>query len=313
MPCRVAIRSALAVTEEVPEAAKSSLGYLARIPEKNSERDLHTLTSRFKLALPIPLSEFTVCNEPFQYVKMSNWAKFLLERNLWHHLAGVDSPDAERCETVWSEFWATFRHTRPNHEIFASQHVDLKRCCCLLLHGDEGRSAKKLPILISAAHSILGYGIRSSNARFSKDMHKLNYKKTHGSHGSCLEFCRNMPMVWKVRTQTFTMPCFKWLLTIYGHCLRKAWSVHWMAKGISFAPSMLWGIGHSYKSAASCNAASTMLRSTPTVQAYQRGFVIGALLIDPMYHGRTLNLMNLHGMPLWTQSFLSVTTACRMS
>ena len=177
MPCRVAIRSAKAVTEEVPEALESSLGSLAALPEKNSERDFHKLTGKFKLSIPLPLSAFKVGNESFNYLKMSHWAKFLLERNLWHHLSGLETPNDEKCKLVWRDFWAKFKKLKPGHEVFQSPHVDLERCCGLLLHGDEGRSARKSAILILAAHSIVGYGIRTSSEQFKNSLLKLNYKR----------------------------------------------------------------------------------------------------------------------------------------
>lgn len=173
----MAIRTADAVRQEVPEVAKSSLGHLARIPEKNSERDLHRLTSKFNLTLPIPLSEFRVGNQSFHYLKMSDWIRFLLERNLWHHLAGLDAPNAEKCQQSWLGFWARFRKVRPKHEVFQFPGKDLSRCCAFLLHGDEGRSVRKSAILVLAAHSILGYGIRTSSSACEKDLHRLNYKR----------------------------------------------------------------------------------------------------------------------------------------
>ena len=42
--------------------------------------------------------------------------------------------------------------------------------CALLLHGDEGRSLKKSPILCVSTHSILGYGLSTS-----KTSQNLNY------------------------------------------------------------------------------------------------------------------------------------------
>ena len=176
VPCRVAIRSADAVIQEVPEAKKTSLWNLARIPEKNSERDVHRLSSKFDLAIPIPLSQFTVGRETFHYLKMSDWVRFLLERNLWHHLAGLEEPNAEKCRESWLGFWQRFRKIRLKHEVFEFPEKDLSRCCGLLLHGDEGRSARKSAILVLAAHSILGYGIRSSSHQCKSELHKLNYK-----------------------------------------------------------------------------------------------------------------------------------------
>lgn len=179
MPCAVAVRTAKAVTLEVPEAASSSLGNLARIQEKNSERDVHRLTSRFNLSLPINISKFKVGRgEEIQYLKMSAWAQFLLSRNLWHHLCGLDAPNMEKCCGIWSVFWERFKRLRPQHEIFQRPNFDYSRCCGLILHGDEGRSLRKSAILILATHSIMGYGIRTSSKTSKSDFQRLNYQKS---------------------------------------------------------------------------------------------------------------------------------------
>lgn len=164
--------------EEVPQAASSSLGNLGRINENNSERDVHRLTKKFSLTLPIPLSQFKIGGEMIAYIKMSSWAKFLLSQNLWHHLAGLSAPNMQKCQHSWVTFWERFRQVRPDHEIYSRPGFDFSRCCCLLLHGDEGRSLRKKTILIMSAHSILGYGIRTSHQSNKREIHKLNYQKS---------------------------------------------------------------------------------------------------------------------------------------
>lgn len=177
----MAIRTARAVTEEVREVAQSSVGNLARVRENNSERDVHKLADKFKLTLPIPLSLFKAGDKTIHYVKMSNWASFLLSFNLWHHLCGLGSPDMGKCGHIWTTFWEQFQQTNPGHEVFSRDGrdgFDLSRCCGLLLHGDEGRTLRKQAILILSCHSILGYGIRTSCSTRKKDIHKLNYLKS---------------------------------------------------------------------------------------------------------------------------------------
>ena len=174
----MAVRTAKAVTEEVPEVAQSSIGRLATIPEKNSERDVQRLASRFKLTLPVPLSTFKVGRQTIHYIKMTDWAKFLLSQNLWHHLTGLDKPDAEKCEMSWSLFWKRYREYQPSHDIFQRPNFDFSRCCGLMLHGDEGRGLRKTAVLVLAAHSILGYGIRTSPQKRKEFLHKLNYTKS---------------------------------------------------------------------------------------------------------------------------------------
>ena len=107
---------------------------------------------------------------------MSDWAKFLLSKNLWHHLAGLSEADDQRCGDIWEEYWRRFRVINPNHDVFKSK-CDLRRTCALIIHGDEGRSQKKAPIMVIAAHSILGYGISSAKKRQEWIQMRLNYEK----------------------------------------------------------------------------------------------------------------------------------------
>ena len=139
VPCAVAVRAARAVTDEIPSAKHTSLGSLARIPEGNCERDTHRLAKKYKLTLPIKRSTMRVAGENIQFLKMSSWAHFLMEKNLWHHLAGLKAPDHDRCEAIWSLFWQRFKAICPGHDIFNRPDHDLSRTCALLVHGDEGR------------------------------------------------------------------------------------------------------------------------------------------------------------------------------
>ena len=180
VPWRVAIRTARSITEEVPEARHSSVGAFARLHEANSERDTHRMTNKFKLTLPIPLSKGRVGGQVIDFLKMSSWARFLVDKHLWHQLCGLEAPDEDRCVAIWSEFWKRFQAICPGHEVFQKKTEEQRsRTCALLLHGDEGRSARKAPILVVSTHSALGHGISTAdNAKEDRNYTtmKLNYK-----------------------------------------------------------------------------------------------------------------------------------------
>ena len=152
---------------------------MARLSESNAERDTHRLTKKFKLTVPVPLTSLMVGKLQVPFLKMSSWANFLMENNLFHHLTGLKSPDHDRCCRIWSEFWARYRAVCPDHDVFKRNDIDLQRTIGLLLHGDEGTSAKKLPILVLATHSVLGYGIRTAKTTCPEPYVslKLNYEQ----------------------------------------------------------------------------------------------------------------------------------------
>jgi len=169
----VAIRNAQAFVEEVPEAASSSIADLASCSQFHSERDTHRLTKRFQLSLDIPISEMLVGDVNLPFLKMSDWAKFFVSHGLWYHLAGMKKP-SEDTKTIWQRFWGRYRAVNPKHEVFSRKDLDLGNTCGYMIHGDEGRSQEKAPILVVAAHSVLGFGLRTST--FPHDDLKLNYE-----------------------------------------------------------------------------------------------------------------------------------------
>lgn len=176
----MAIRTAKAVIEEVPEASTSSLGALAACTETNSERDLHRLTRKYNLTLPIQISEAGVGETFIPYFKFSDWAKWLLSLNMWHVLCGLHRADTNKCRKRWTDFWLHYRDLYPNHHIFG-EHRDLSRTCGLLIHGDEGRSVGKTAIMVVSVHSILGFGLASAGRKrdrkeFGAGGMFLNYK-----------------------------------------------------------------------------------------------------------------------------------------
>lgn len=178
-PCAVAIRTARAVVKEVPAVGRSSVGALARCHLTSSERDTGRVTKRFGLKLPIPLSKTRVGVEWIRFIQMTDWAKFILQSHLWHRLCGLSSPDEKQCSEIWTSFWKRYKEIDPNHSIFKRKGHDFARTCALLLHCDEGRSLKKSPLMVIAAHSILGFGLStsSSNLKNKYRAQKLNYEQ----------------------------------------------------------------------------------------------------------------------------------------
>ena len=129
VPCSVAIRTAQAMVQEVPEAAHSSISSLAQCGESHSERDTHRLANRFRLSVNIPISTMKVGEVLMPYLKMSHWAQFLISQGLWHHLAGLKQRDPERTAAIWRTFWDRYRCINPNHEIYKRTGLDLGSVC----------------------------------------------------------------------------------------------------------------------------------------------------------------------------------------
>lgn len=174
----MAIRTARAITKEVPAAASASIGSLARCNDKNPERDAHRLAQKYKLTLGIPLSTLKATTGLIHYLKMTAWASFVMMHNLWHNLAGLKEPDHDRCRAIWTLFWDRYREIDPQHEIFSRKDINLAQTCAYLFHGDEGRSLKKSPIMILSAHSALGHGIRTAKKTDDYAFNRLNFEQS---------------------------------------------------------------------------------------------------------------------------------------
>jgi hypothetical protein len=159
------------VIEEVPSAAASSVGVLAKCPVSNSERDVHKVAKGYKLTVPIALTPVQISKATeIPVLLLSSWFKYIMSLNLWHTLSGLQEPDDVRCKAQWSLFWSRFRKIMPNHDIFNLERagvVKLERTCAVVLHGDEGRTKKKSAIMVLNVSSLLGFGSNVKNRRAS--------------------------------------------------------------------------------------------------------------------------------------------------
>lgn len=97
----------------------------------------------------------------------------------WHTLAAVE--DKSQAPAQLQLFWDRFRVLRPNHQIFdleRSHGVTLSRTVPVMVHGDEGRSKKRLPVMCLSCHSALGLGVTTRKKRSFEAMQgeqQMNY------------------------------------------------------------------------------------------------------------------------------------------
>ena len=166
------------MVEEVPSAEATSIGILANCSLSNSERDVHKIGKQCKLTVTMDLTPVTISKGlEIPVLLLSSWFEYIMSLNLWHILSGLQEPDDRRCKAQWSLFWGRFRKIMPNHDIFHLERegvVQLERTCALTLHGDEGRTKKKAPIMVLNVSSILGFGsnVKGRRATLSSDYAK---------------------------------------------------------------------------------------------------------------------------------------------
>ena len=144
---------------------------LARCNARDPEASAHRLlVGKLKLSLPIPLRPLPIeFEDPVHGLQevmclhLRDWARFLIDSNNWHVLCGLPSPDEDRDQAIWSEFWRRFREVEPTHEVFhESSNIDWGRTAALVAHGDEGRGRRRQAFFVASCHSVLGQGTVAS-------------------------------------------------------------------------------------------------------------------------------------------------------
>ena len=166
--CSAAVRTARDFVSDLgAERASSSKGLmeLSQVSEHNAERGCHNLlVKKMKLGLPIPLTPLGTENaaKKIPVLRLRDWCTYLLNSHNWHLLVGLRKPDRRREEKIFECFWNRYRKLYPNHQVFrlaAAGKLCLGRTAPIAIHGDEGRSRKHQPFLVTSAHSLLGFGL----------------------------------------------------------------------------------------------------------------------------------------------------------
>ncbi|CAE7388848.1 unnamed protein product [Symbiodinium sp. CCMP2592] len=180
VPAKAVVRTARNVLSDIgPQAAASSKGLkrLAECSLSNAERDAQTLLSKkMKLSLPIPLETLGQGKLNFPVLRLRSWAQFLLDRNLWHILCGLLSPDTDREKAILRGFWAEFQRHSPQHPVF-ELGLPLEDTVPMVFHGDEGRGRRRQGWLATNYHSIIGRGIQAALDKDAREKKRGRYVK----------------------------------------------------------------------------------------------------------------------------------------
>ncbi len=169
--CASVVRSARGFVEDVGrEVASSSSGLvdLASRSEHYAERDCHRLlVGRFKLALPIPISELkTGDGEHVPVLRLSSWMRYLVDSNSTHILCGLLKPDWDREAAILEAFWKNYEKQCPEHPVFQQSRagtLKLSKCVPMVFHGDEGRGRRRTAFLVMSFYGLLGRGLRNKS------------------------------------------------------------------------------------------------------------------------------------------------------
>ena len=152
--------------KDIVEHARSSsstdpaVQALADISLGHAEESVHRLFEKEGLSIPVKISYVDLQETPnVPYIKLSDWVTYLASSGRLHNLTGVKDNGVRK--SLCAEFWERWRRIQPTHPIFAAadgQKVRLEDSIPLLHHGDEGRTYKRLAIMILSTHGMTGLG-----------------------------------------------------------------------------------------------------------------------------------------------------------
>lgn len=173
--CRSQIRTAQAVASEFGEVASSSGGVSkwARISLSNSERDVQQVVQNQGTKLMVPITTIVADGVEIPWISPIDWLQFIVDRGLWHRLAGLTQNDKHMSPHVWSQFWDMQRKLQPHNSLFDEDNLriagDLGNVAAFYIHGDEGRTLKKHGIMITTLQSVLGFGFDDGRMKRNHD------------------------------------------------------------------------------------------------------------------------------------------------
>lgn len=148
------------------------LGRLARSEHSktNACRNIHTLVKREKgLVLPLDIELFPlkimkkrpieVLDVWWPMLSLKQWLSFFLREQPELILGGHGIEDVSGYEAMFCDFWTNYKRIDPKHEIFSQECAGfpLGRCVPMMLHGDEGRGAAKIPFLVLSVQPVISF------------------------------------------------------------------------------------------------------------------------------------------------------------
>ena len=162
------------VDNDIEKVAKFRRSASAKRRGQNAARDLHGWAHRSKTALPVPITttDIPVLQKrrnktgarkviqsvvSFPVLRLSNWFLTLMSMFPKFFLGGFDISETDEYESMFAEFWRNYATCHPSHPVYEKSEEDQKRCIPIALHGDEGRSLAKVPLLVISYQVLIPY------------------------------------------------------------------------------------------------------------------------------------------------------------
>ena len=91
----------------------------------------------------------------YPILKLSDWCAKIFQAGGNFLLGGLNLDSAEQFGETLQLFWHRFRVMEPNLPFYQREDHDWRYCLPFALHGDEGRSLGKRPVMIIAAQPLI--------------------------------------------------------------------------------------------------------------------------------------------------------------
>ena len=121
----------------------------------------------------VPITTIVADGVEIPWISPIDWLQFIVDRGLWHRLAGLTQNDKHMSPHVWSQFWDMQRKLQPHNSLFDEDNLriagDLGNVAAFYIHGDEGRTLKKHGIMITTLQSVLGFGFDDGRMKRNHD------------------------------------------------------------------------------------------------------------------------------------------------
>ena len=101
----------------------------------------------------------------YPVITFSSWVTYLLKHAPQYALAGYDLEQRDQFTSVFQTFWQRYQSIDPLHPVYANfAPADYGRIIPWALHGDEGRGAAKIPVLVVAFQFVISVlGVNKTN------------------------------------------------------------------------------------------------------------------------------------------------------
>ena len=88
-------------------------------------------------------------------IHVSSWVEALMTTYPDYLLGGFGLSEADSWMSMFTEFWENFKAVRPSHPIYAKSAAERACTIPVAIHGDEGRSLAKVPLMVISFQAMI--------------------------------------------------------------------------------------------------------------------------------------------------------------